>query len=117
MVVDDDPDIRAALSMTLQTEGYGVHVCEHGREALDALEAGARPQAILLDLMMPVMNGLELLDVLKSDARFRGIPVVVISANRGYTKDDLGVLHMLRKPFELDDLFEALNAARTHAVA
>ncbi len=111
MVVDDDPDILTALSMTLQTEGYGVHACRHGREALDALEGGLRPQAILLDLMMPVMNGFELLQVLKSDARWEDIPVVVLSANRGYSRDNLGVLGMLRKPFELEELFAALTAA------
>jgi CheY-like chemotaxis protein len=111
LVVDDDPDILTALSMTLQTEGYGVHACRHGREALDALEGGLTPQAILLDLMMPVMNGFELLQVLKADARWEGIPVVVLSANRGYSRDDLGVLGMLRKPFELDELFAALAAA------
>jgi two-component system response regulator MprA len=111
MVVDDDPDILIALSMTLQTEGYGVHACRHGREALDALEGGLSPEAILLDLMMPVMNGLELLQVLKADERWARIPVVVLSANRGYSRDDLGVLGMLRKPFELEELFEALALA------
>ncbi|HEY6908076.1 MAG TPA: response regulator [Myxococcales bacterium] len=111
MVVDDDPDILTALSMTLQTEGYGVHACRHGREALDMLEGGLRPAAILLDLMMPVMNGFEFLQVIKSDIRWRRIPVVVLSANRGYSRDDLGVLGMLRKPFELDELFAALAAA------
>ncbi len=60
MVVDDDPDMRRALTACLDAEGYEVELCEHGRDALERLELGSRPDVIVLDLMMPVLNGLEL---------------------------------------------------------
>jgi two-component system response regulator MprA len=111
LVVDDDPDILSALVMTLQTEGHAVHAARHGQEALEALEGGLRPDVVVLDLMMPVMNGFELLDVLRRDPRWSNLPVVVLSANRGYSHDDLGVARMLRKPFDLEELFSAISAA------
>lgn len=115
LIIDDDVDILAALAMTLQSEGHTVRSAGNGREALDALQAGFRPDVIVLDLMMPVMNGLELLEVLRADGRWSNVPVVVVSANRGYSHEDLGVVRMLRKPFELDDLFGAINAATAAA--
>ena len=109
MVVDDDADIRAALGLCLDSEGYDVVVCTDGLDAIDRLRAGVRPQAIVLDLMMPRMNGFEVLEALRAEKRWARIPVVVVSANRGYSAHDLGVLSVLRKPFELDDLVEALR--------
>ena len=113
LVVDDDIDILTALTMTLQSEGHAVYAARNGEEALRVLERGDRPDVVVLDLMMPVMNGFELLDVLRADPRWARLPVVVLSANRGYSHEDLGVLRMLRKPFELDDLFAAIAAAAT----
>ena len=112
MVVDDDADIRAALRFCLHSEGYDVQLCMNGRDAIDRLDFGLHPAAIVLDLMMPGMNGLEFLDVLKADPRWSCIPVVVISANRGYSAEDLGVSAVLRKPFELADLINALQSFR-----
>ena len=111
MVVDDDVDIRSALSICLVSEGYGVEACEDGQVALDRLQGGLLPDAIVLDLMMPRMNGFDLLQSLRADPRWARIPVVIISANRGYSAEDLGVTSILRKPFELEDLMGALNAA------
>jgi len=111
LVVDDDLDILTALTMTLQSEGHAVHAARNGEEALHALERGTPPDVMVLDLMMPVMNGLELLEVLHADHRWSRLPVVVLSANRGYSHEDLGVLRLLRKPFDLDELFSAISAA------
>ncbi len=111
LVVDDDPDILSALVMTLQTEGHAVHAACNGQEALEALEEGLRPDVVVLDLMMPVMNGFEVLEVLRKEPRWSSIPVVVLSANRGYSHDDLGVVRLLRKPFDLEELFSAISAA------
>jgi len=110
MVIDDDADLRASLGFCLDSEGYDVQLCMNGRDAIDRLDFGVHPQAIVLDLMMPGMNGLELLEVLRGDPRWSSIPVVVISVNRGYSAEDLGVAFMLRKPFELPDLVSALQA-------
>jgi two-component system chemotaxis response regulator CheY len=113
MIVDDDEDIRSALRLCLERDGHEVVPCEHGRAALDRLVEGDLPDVIVLDLMMPVMNGFELLQVLKQDPAWSRIPVVVVSANRGYSGDDLGVSRILRKPFDLDDLVHAISGAGT----
>ena len=112
MVIDDDSDLRAALGFCLQSEGYDVQLCMNGLDAIDRLDFGVHPQAIVLDLMMPGMNGLELLAVLKADPRWSAIPVVVVSVNRGYSAEDLGVALVLRKPFDLPDLISALQTVR-----
>jgi CheY-like chemotaxis protein len=110
MVVDDDPDIRVALEMCLDSEGYDVEACVDGKDALDRLGHGPCPEVIVLDLMMPRMNGFEVLEALRAETRWAGIPVVIVSANRGYSAEDLGVVSVLRKPFELDDLVGALQS-------
>ena len=111
MVVEDDPDVRYALGRCLDSEGYDVQLCTDGQDALDRLDFGANPEAIVLDLMMPRMNGLEVIRALKAEPKWRQIPVVVVSANRGYSAADLGVSQVLRKPFELQDLLSALQSA------
>jgi CheY-like chemotaxis protein len=115
MVVDDDPDIRVALEMCLDSEGYDVEACVDGQDALERLGLGQRPEAIILDLMMPRMNGFEVLEALKAESRWAGIPVVIVSANRGYSAEDLGVVSVLRKPFDLDDLVGALQSIAARA--
>ncbi len=79
LVVDDDPTVRAAAALTLEAEGYEVRCAAHGREALERLRQ-ERPDLIVLDMMMPVMDGWELLDKLKREPRWAGIPVVIVSA-------------------------------------
>lgn len=81
LVVEDDPDSRAAVCEALRREGYAIVEAGHGREALDYLlqDATAAPSAIVLDLEMPVMTGWELLKLLKSYHRLASIPVVVLS--------------------------------------
>lgn len=108
-MVDDDADIRNALRICLESESYRVDVCTDGRDAIDRLEGGLQPDALLLDLMMPRMNGLEVLAALKENPLWAAIPVVVISANRGYSAEDLGAALVLRKPFDLRDLMAALD--------
>ena len=111
LVVDDDFDIREALSDVLASEGYNVLTAADGSEALDTLRAGIRPAVMLLDLMMPRVSGVEVIDALRKDEMLRQIPVVVCSANRGYGADDLGVLDVLRKPVSVDALLRAVARA------
>ena len=111
MVVDDDADVRVALGHCLRSEGWDVQLCTDGRDAIDRLGTDAHPLAIVLDLMMPRMNGLEMLQALRSEPRWSSIPVIVVSANRAHSAEDLGVSCLLRKPFELPDLIAALNSA------
>lgn len=80
LVVEDDRDIRESLKLVLEMEGFHVSAATNGREALDMLERLDRPCVILLDLMMPVMNGWEFLQHMQSDTVIATIPVVVVSA-------------------------------------
>ena len=115
LIVDDDPDIRDALSECLRYEGYDVHAAADGRDALDRLEFGLKPDVILLDLMMPVLNGFEVLLALRTRPEWRTIPVVVVSANRGYQAEDLqGAVGILRKPVNVDRLISVVEQAATH---
>jgi CheY-like chemotaxis protein len=112
LIVDDDPDIRDAMGECLRYEGYDVHSAADGRDALDRLEYGLRPAVILLDLMMPVLNGFDVLEALKSRPEWKSIPVVIVSANRGYEAEDLsGAVSILRKPVNVDRLLAAVEQA------
>ena len=111
LVVDDDYDIREALSDVLASEGYSVVTAADGGEALERLRGGIRPDVMLLDLMMPRVSGVEVIDALRKDESLRQIPVVVCSANRGYGADDLGVHDVLRKPVGVEELLEAVARA------
>jgi len=116
LIVDDDPDIRDALGECLRYEGYDVHSAADGRDALDRLEFGLRPSVILLDLMMPVLNGFDVLNALKNRPEWSSIPVVVVSANRGYQAEDLaGAVSILRKPVNMDRLIAAVEQAAAAA--
>ena len=86
LVVDDDPDVRAVLGRMLDKAGYRVVEAEHGRAALARI-AEARPDLILLDLMMPEMDGFDFLDELRRGEGARGIPIVVVTA-KDLTADD-----------------------------
>jgi len=110
LVVDDDSDVRASVAQILEMEGFDVDTAINGQEALDKLRAGAQPGVVLLDLMMPVMNGLELLTQLRAEPELRAPPIIVISANRGYEADDLGVFAIVRKPFDIDHLLDNIEA-------
>jgi CheY-like chemotaxis protein len=112
LIVDDDPDIRDAVGECLRYEGYDVHSATDGRDALDRLEYGLRPAVILLDLMMPVLNGFDVLEALKSRPEWKSIPVVIVSANRGYEAEELsGAVGILRKPVNVDRLLAAVEQA------
>jgi two-component system, chemotaxis family, chemotaxis protein CheY len=112
LIVDDDPDIRDALGECLRYEGYSVHAAADGRDALDRLEVGLRPSVILLDLMMPVLNGFDVLNALNSRPDWKSIPVVVVSANRSAEEADLpGATLFLRKPVNMDRLIAAVEQA------
>jgi CheY-like chemotaxis protein len=80
LVVDDDPDILEAICDILETEGYEVARARHGEEALMRVEA-RRPAVILLDLMMPVMDGVAFAQALRLRPAVRDVPIVVISAD------------------------------------
>lgn len=110
LVIDDDPDLRRALTEVLEDEGFEVSCAQNGEEALQALE-GAPPSAILLDLTMPVMDGWTFRERQRSDAKLAGIPTVVISAAYSDSRQvsTLEPDAFLAKPFELAVLTETLQ--------
>jgi CheY-like chemotaxis protein len=79
LVVEDDADTRALVERSLSGEQWEVHSAAHGREAL-AILPEARPELILLDLMMPEMDGFEFLDRLRADGQWAQVPVLVMTA-------------------------------------
>lgn len=79
LIVDDDADFRRVLAESLSDEGYRIIEATNGQVALDRLET-ERPQLILVDLLMPTMSGLELLQKVRKAPTLRNIPVVVITA-------------------------------------
>jgi CheY-like chemotaxis protein len=107
LVVEDDVAIRDALSDTLGYEGYSVEVAENGQDALDKLAQLQPPCLILLDLMMPVMNGLEFLAALherNSDDALVTIPVVMVTAYEHMAREAKGTIGVVKKPIDLDSL-------------
>lgn len=108
-VVDDDPDFRDALRDVLTDNGQEVVLAENGRDALTKL-ADRRPCLILLDLMMPVVNGFEFLDQLQK--LHSDIPVLVVSAHDTIAPGQRypHVLGTLTKPFPIPELLALVNA-------
>lgn len=109
-MVEDDEAIRESLSELLESEGYRVVVARNGRQALDWLTSTSEPPAVvLLDLMMPVMSGLELLEVIRGlpDAALRELPVIVLTASRERPEAPFVIAH-LRKPIDVDELLDAI---------
>jgi CheY-like chemotaxis protein len=111
LVVDDDEDIRQAMGIVLGMNGYTVATVADGAAALAWLRGGfQRPCVILIDLMMPGMNGIELRSRLSSDPAFAGIPVVFITGAGVLADDSAERLNaeILRKPIDLSALLATL---------
>jgi CheY-like chemotaxis protein len=118
LLIDDDDAIRSSLGEFLEEQGFAVLTACHGAEALDLLKKVERPALILLDFMMPVMNGNEFLTAMRADPALRGIPVVILSAwVREWTGHAIGVDHVVGKPFNTDKLLELVGGycERTNA--
>jgi two-component system, chemotaxis family, chemotaxis protein CheY len=118
LVVDDDPDILEALSEILEAEGFEIRRARNGKEALEKLEPEP-PQLILLDLMMPVMDGWEFAQRMRQRPGVATIPIIVLSADRnvGSKATDIGAVGHLAKPFELNDLLEMVRRSLGQAQA
>jgi two-component system, sensor histidine kinase and response regulator len=114
LVIDDDSPVRTVIRFLLEREGYVVDEAENGRIGLETAR-GTRPDLILCDLDMPVMDGFETLTRLRADPAFRTVPVIVVS---GLITDEtertlmrLGANTVLRKPFSIVTL---ANIVRSH---
>jgi two-component system sensor histidine kinase/response regulator len=108
LVVEDDADIREAVAALLRADGYRVTTTANGSDALAALKSGPHPCVVLVDLMLPVMTGWELVSRIRSDAELAQIPVVVTSA--ASDRSPPGVDRVLRKPLDVDLLVGTVGA-------
>ncbi|MGK3996517.1 response regulator [Sorangium sp. So ce1024] len=111
LVVEDDLDIRSILSQLLMFEGYDVEEAADGAEALALLRRSKPPALILLDLMMPVMDGWQLRAELQRDPALASIPVVVVSADVRAEQEAsrLRVAGLLKKPLQIEPLLELVH--------
>jgi CheY-like chemotaxis protein len=112
LVVEDDRDILDTMVEILEGEGYGVSAARNGQEALAALRAGgSRPALILLDLMMPIMNGIEFREEQLKDAQLARIPIVLISADSDLKGNaaKLTAAAFMGKPIKLQPLLDTIE--------
>lgn len=108
LVVEDDLDLSGLLAAALRFAGFEPLVARHGREALDLLAMGVRPEVILLDLMMPIMDGREFRKRQRDQPDIASIPVIICSAEEPSTAEDLAAHATFEKPLDLDALIGLL---------
>ena len=108
LVVEDNDDVREMMAVTLELEGHEVATAVNGRDALNKLHSGEKPCLILLDLMMPVMNGWEFQHELEHDPDLRDVPVVVVSAATHDMIRRTEAAAYLPKPIDLDQLLDVV---------
>jgi CheY-like chemotaxis protein len=112
LVVDDDANIARALSNLLEDEGYRVVAAENGKQGLELVGAGLRPSAIILDLMMPVMDGWDFRAEQLKDPAISQTPVIVLTAtgfSRTTIREQFGGVEYLAKPPSTDHLLDTLR--------
>jgi CheY-like chemotaxis protein len=110
LVVDDDADLREAITEVLRDAGYTVLVANNGRSAMEVLaRSDPLPRLVLLDMMMPVLDGAGFLAEVRGHARWGAIPVVVFSASANPNLQELGAHGWIRKPVDLEALLEIVQ--------
>jgi CheY-like chemotaxis protein len=111
-IVDDDADIREAMRLVLEMSGYAVTEAADGAAALDVLRSAAPlPCCIILDLMMPGMNGWEFREQQRADPRIASVPVIILSGVHDLSAKarEIGAADQLQKPIELAQLLDAVG--------
>jgi len=108
LVVDDDERTRNSLREILEEEGYGVATASNGQEAIEKLDGGDPPDLILLDLMMPVMDGWQFLARQKSHPLSRRVPIVLLSG-MAFIRDAPDVADFLSKPIRPEKLLSCIK--------
>jgi CheY-like chemotaxis protein len=112
LVVDDDPDVAELMRVTLEAEGYQVACVRNGREALNHLRSHADTCIILLDLMLPIMDGTHFRTTQLNDRSLAWIPVVLMSGapDADRRARELGARRLVKKPLDLDEVKQALRS-------
>ena len=111
LVVEDDADVAGTLTEFLEDEGFSVTVAQNGKQALEQLRAGLRPVAILLDLLMPEMDGWQFRQEQISDPNLRGIGTIVLTA-AAPPAEWMAVMagaELIRKPIDIDKLRSTID--------
>ena len=111
LIVEDEPSIRETLRALLELEGYPVYAAENGKEGLRLLREIPRPCLVLLDLLMPVMNGMEFLEAKSHEDTIAAIPVCVVSgvAERPALPPISQFSQFIKKPIEFDGLLKFIR--------
>lgn len=112
LVVDDEPDILKTIKMSLQMEGFKVLEATNGMTALKKTKK-ERPALIVLDIMLPKMNGFKLCKMIKFDEKYKDIPIIILTAKAQEKDKKLakksGAEVFLTKPFESEELIKNIN--------
>jgi CheY-like chemotaxis protein len=110
LVVDDEALIAMALEAALEDEGYRVVTAANGKQGLERLAETPRPELVLLDMMMPIMNGPAMLEAMAADSSLSDIPVIVLSSlsKEAVLARTTGVAAILRKPYTVDEILGAI---------
>jgi CheY-like chemotaxis protein len=116
LVVDDDPAIRGLVADALRDEGYTVDMAAHGREALEAMRA-RRPATVVLDLMMPIMDGFTFMEACHNERLCDNVPFVVVSAVHEALQRmrEVPIQACIAKPFDLDELVRTVSQLASHS--
>jgi CheY-like chemotaxis protein len=111
LIVEDDADLREMMAQLLTLEGYQIETVANGREALEYLNDAPRPDVILLDLMMPIMDGWEFRRRQQDDPALADVPVIVLTAldQAQARASDLNGVDFLKKPLDFDRLLELVR--------
>ena len=120
LLVDDEPSIVKMVGKRLEVEGYQVLVAMDGQDGLKKAQT-EEPDLVILDLMLPKLNGYEVCTMLKQDARYQKMPVLMFSA-KAQEKDEklgreCGADAYVRKPFKAQELLDQVKALLAHAVS
>ena len=112
LLVDDDLDLQCLIKMALEIEDYEVLLANNGKEALEMIEAGEGQdiKCVILDLMMPIMGGEEMLSILRSKPQFEKLPVIISTA-KGFLdeKKISNYQGLIKKPMKINNLYKTVK--------
>lgn len=110
LVIDDDEAIREVLKISLEMEGYPVMTAINGKDALEILSKSPNQGLILLDLMMPVMNGWEFVEEFQKIDKYSNIPIILISAYSERAKNIPAIQEVFSKPMNFNTLLDRVKS-------